>query len=75
VRMIISMQAKCIHRKGCVIFAVYISSSKDKDVEDEEIFKKYPILQQLQDVFPTEVSELPPHREVEFSIVLAPGAT
>eukprot|EP00253_Pinus_taeda_P030183 PITA_30183 len=50
-RMVTTMQAKCSCRKGCVLFAVHISSDKAK------------------------TSELSPHREVDFSIELVPGAT
>jgi len=32
-----------------------------------------PVVQEFEDVFPDEVSGLPPSREVEFSINLAPG--
>ena len=32
----------------------------------------YPFLQQFQDVILAEISELPPHREVDFSIELVP---
>ncbi len=45
VRMVITMQPKCNCRKGCVLFAVHISSDKGKDVEDEESMKKYHVLQ------------------------------
>jgi len=53
VRMVTTMQAKRSCRKGCVMFAVHISSDKGKVVEDTKIFKRYLILQQYQDVFPT----------------------
>ena len=69
------MQVNRSRRKGCVMFAVHISSDKGKDVEDEEIFKRYPIFQQYQDVLPTEIPQLPLHREINFSIDLEPGAT
>ena len=52
-----------------------ISRDKVKEDEDVEVLSRYPILQQFQDVFPTKISELSPHREVEFSIELVPGAT
>lgn len=35
--MVTVMQAKYSHRKGCVFFAVHISSDKGKDVEDVEV--------------------------------------
>ena len=45
VRMVTTMQAKCSCRKGCVLFAIHISSDKGKDVEDVKVLKRYPILQ------------------------------
>jgi len=51
-----------------VLFAVHISSDKDKDIEDVEVLRRYPFLQEFQDVFPVEISEFPLHIEVEFSI-------
>ena len=45
VRMVIVMQERHDHRKKCVLFAVHISSDKGKDIEDVEVFKRYPILQ------------------------------
>jgi len=57
------------------LFVIHISSEKGKDVEDDEVLKRYPILQQFQGVFPIEISVFYPHREVDFSIELVPGAT
>lgn len=34
VRMVTTMQAKCIHIKGCVLFAIHISSENGKEVEE-----------------------------------------
>jgi len=44
VRIVIAMQAKHSRRKGCLMFALHISSDKGKDVEDEKIFKRFPVL-------------------------------
>lgn len=66
VRMVRTMQEKCSRRKGCVLFFVHISSNKGKEVEDEDVLRRYPILQQFQDVFPKEIAKLRPHREVDF---------
>eukprot|EP00253_Pinus_taeda_P016484 PITA_16484 len=68
--MVTSMQAKHSRGKRCVIFAMHISSDNDKDVEDVEVLRRYPILQQFQDVF---LAEFSPHREVDFSIELVLG--
>jgi len=57
-----------------VKFVVHISSDKGKDVEDAKILKRYLVLQQYNDVFPTEILELPLHRELDLSIELVPGA-
>ena len=57
-----------------MLFVVHISSDKGKEVEDVDIFSRYPVLQQFKDVFPKDILELPPHMEVEFSIELVPGA-
>jgi len=57
------------------MFVVHISNDKGKDVKDVEIFKRYLVLQQFQDEFPAEIPKLPPHKEVDFSIELVPGAT
>ena len=73
--MVTTMQAKRNHRKECVLFAVHISSDKGKDVEDAKVLSRYPILQQFQDVFPTNISKFLPHSEVVFYITLVPGAT
>jgi len=46
-RTITTMQAKHSYMKGCVLFAVHISNDKGKDVEDDEVLKRYIVLQQL----------------------------
>ena len=51
---------------------MHISSDKGKDSEDPKVLNRYPSLQQFQDVFPINISNLLPHREVEFSIELVP---
>lgn len=42
--MVKTVQAKRSCKKGCVMFAINISSSKGKDVDDEKIFKRYHVL-------------------------------
>jgi len=73
--MVTTMQEKHSCMKGCVFFAVHVSSDKGKYVADDEVFKRYLVLQQFQDVFPMEILELPPRMEVYFSIELVLGAT
>ncbi|MCY6488055.1 hypothetical protein, partial [Actinobacillus pleuropneumoniae] len=52
--------------------SLHISSDKGKEVDDTDVLRRYPVLHQFQDLFPKDISEFPPHREVEFSIELAP---
>jgi len=54
---------------------MHIFSDKGKDVENAEVMKRYPILHPFQDVFSADISELSPHREVNFHIDLVPGET
>lgn len=56
-----------------MLFAVHVSSDEGKDVGDMSVLNKSLVLQQFQDVFPTEISGFPPHRDLEFSIELVPG--
>jgi len=35
-----------------------------KEVEDEDVLRRYLVLQQFKDVFPKDITEFPPHREV-----------
>eukprot|EP00253_Pinus_taeda_P019959 PITA_19959 len=70
--MVTTMQAKRIRRIGYMLFAVHISSDKGKEVEDVDVLRRYLVLRQFQDVFPDDITELPPHREVEFYIELVP---
>ena len=44
VRMVTAMQAKHSSMKGCVLFAVHISSDKGKDIEETKLLNKYPVL-------------------------------
>eukprot|EP00253_Pinus_taeda_P009960 PITA_09960 len=74
VTMITTMHAKCSCIKICVVFGVKISSDKGKEVEGADVLSKYPVLQQFQDVFPKDITEFPPHKEVEFYIELVLGS-
>lgn len=51
VRMVRTMQAKHIYRKWCVSFVVHIFSDKGNDFEDDEVLKRYLVVQLFEDVF------------------------
>jgi hypothetical protein len=64
------MQLKKCYRKGCQLFASDMAEApKDKvsSIEDHAVLKDF------EDVF-QEVPGLPPKRDIDFSIILMPGA-
>jgi hypothetical protein len=58
-------------RKGCPLYAIQVLKIIEgaKPSPDD-----HPILREYRDVFPEEVPGLPPRRDIDFSIELAPGA-
>ncbi|KAK2452132.1 hypothetical protein QL285_011125 [Trifolium repens] len=44
-------------------------------IENEVGIKELPVVQEFPDVFPEDVSDMPPEREVEFTIDLVPGTS
>ena len=68
--VISALQASSLLRKSCQGFLAYVVNEKnDLKLEDIPIVKDYP------DVFLEDLPSLPPEREVEFTIDLAPGTT
>ena len=58
-------------RKGCTLYAILVL----KTIEgDKPSLEDHPTLREYKDVFPEEVLGLPPRRDIDFSIELAPGA-
>jgi len=57
-------------RQGCTVFLCFISEVKSKDVKFEDI----PVVKEFPDVFPQEIPDLPPKREIDFEIELEPSA-
>ncbi|KAL6321014.1 hypothetical protein AAG906_011987 [Vitis piasezkii] len=69
-RMISALRASSFLRKGCQDFLAYIvNEENDLKLEDIPIVRDYP------DVFLEGLPGLPPEREVEFTIDVAPGTT
>ena len=69
-RVISALRASSLLRKGCQGFLAYVvNEENDLKLEDIPIVRDYP------DVFPKDLPGLPPEREVEFTIDLAPGTT
>ena len=68
--MISALRASSLLRKGCQGFLAYVVSN-ESDLKFEDI----PVVRDFPDVFPDELSGLPPEMEVEFTIDLVLGTT
>jgi hypothetical protein len=68
VRQISTLKVKKYYRKGCHLYAIqvldFVEDTKPR-LEDHPILRVY--------VFPEEVPGIPPRRDIDFSIELAPG--
>ncbi|GKE02009.1 putative reverse transcriptase domain-containing protein [Tanacetum coccineum] len=60
--------------KGCQIFLAQISAKKEEDKSEGKQLKDVPIVRDFPEVFPEDLSGLPPTRPVEFQKDLIPGA-
>ena len=63
------IQAKKLLRQGCEHFVAYLIDRSREPAKLEDI----PVVNEFPDVFPDELPGLPPDREIEFAIDLAPG--
>ncbi|GKC43385.1 putative reverse transcriptase domain-containing protein [Tanacetum coccineum] len=61
--------------KGCLVFLANITTKETKDKLEKKRLEDVPIVQDFPDVFPEDLSGLPPTRQVEFQIDLIPGVT
>nr|GEU65670.1 putative reverse transcriptase domain-containing protein [Tanacetum cinerariifolium] len=60
--------------KGCHVFLANITSTKDEDKSKGKQLEDVPIVREFLEVFPEDLSGIPPTRQVEFRIDLVPGA-
>ncbi|GJU47279.1 putative reverse transcriptase domain-containing protein [Tanacetum coccineum] len=58
--------------KGCQVFLAQISAKKEEDKSEGKQIKDVPIVRDFLEVFPEDLSGLPPARPVEFQIDLIP---
>ncbi|KAL8125846.1 hypothetical protein AgCh_013227 [Apium graveolens] len=65
------LQAKRLLRKGNEAFLAYVEDTK----KEVPIIQDIPVVKKFEDVFPENLPGLPPDREIEFAIELAPGTT
>ena len=67
--LISGMQANKMLRKACQGYLVYATESANSEIQ----LAKVPVVNEFYDVFPEDLPGLPPDREIEFEIELAPG--
>ncbi|KAA0062248.1 DNA/RNA polymerases superfamily protein [Cucumis melo var. makuwa] len=65
------LKAEKLLRKGCTAFLARIVVVQREKVKPEDV----PVVKEFLDVFPGDLSGLPPDREIEFTIELLPGTT
>ena len=63
--------ARKMVRKGCESYLAYVIDT----VKARPSISDIPTVSDFSDVFPEELPEFPPHREIEFSIDVVPSAT
>jgi hypothetical protein len=73
VRQVSAMQFKKCIRKGCQVYAIQVTNLLEK--EDKPKLEDFVVLREFRDMFVDEIPELPPRREIDFSIDLLPGST
>ncbi|GKD51031.1 putative reverse transcriptase domain-containing protein [Tanacetum coccineum] len=61
--------------KGCQVFLAHVTTKETEDKSKKKRLEDVPIIQDFPEVFPEDLSGLPPTRQVEFQIDLVPGAT
>jgi hypothetical protein len=70
VRQFSAMQFKKCIRKGCQVYAIQVTNLLEK--EDKPKLEDFVVLHEFRDMFVDEIPELPPRREIDFSIDLLP---
>ncbi|GJW23834.1 putative reverse transcriptase domain-containing protein [Tanacetum coccineum] len=60
--------------KGCPVFLAHVTTNEVEDKSEKKRLEDVPIVQDFLEVFPEDLSGLPPTRQVEFQIDLIPGA-
>ena len=70
-KVISAMEARHFLRKGCEAFLALFLDSKREQVN----FDNIPVIREFPDVFPEELPEVPPEREVDLSIEVLQGTT
>jgi hypothetical protein len=72
-RKILAMKFKKCMNKGCQVYDFQVNNLLEK--ENKPSLEDFAILHGFRDVFLDEILELPPRREIDFSIDLLPGSS
>ncbi|GJY38230.1 hypothetical protein Tco_0424594 [Tanacetum coccineum] len=59
--------------KGCDVFLVHVTTKEAKDKSEGKRLKDVPIVRDFPEVFPKDLSGIPPARQVELQFELVPG--
>ncbi|GJV74304.1 hypothetical protein Tco_1494299, partial [Tanacetum coccineum] len=59
--------------KGCPVFLAHVTTKEVEDKSEKNRLEDVPIVRNFPEVFPEDLSGLPPTRQVEFQIDLIPG--
>ena len=70
-RVISALQARRMMKKRCKGYLATVRDTQQGELKLEDI----PIVREFPDVFPKDLSGLPPDREIEFSIDILPGSS
>jgi hypothetical protein len=68
-KLLSTKQLKQLEHDGDLMFSLMAYLS----VENQSIIDRLPVVNEFPEVFPDEIPDVPPEREVEFSIDLLPG--
>ena len=68
-QFLIIMQAKTLLRPGCEAYLTHVIDTQKTTPKLEEIM----VVNEFPEVFPEELPDLPPDREIKFAIDLVPG--
>ncbi|GJV08831.1 putative reverse transcriptase domain-containing protein [Tanacetum coccineum] len=63
----------CDEKIGCDVFLAHITTKEAKDKSEGKRLEDVPIVRDFPEVFPEDLSGIPPARQVEFQIDLVPG--
>jgi len=69
-RSVISyVKARCMVKKGCLTYLAYVRDSSAKVPSIDSV----PVVREFPEVFPSDLPGMPPDRDIDFCIDLAPG--